>query len=82
MGTAELKSHLHQLIDGINDNSVLQAVHTLLSRASTDKDWWDDLSDESKAKTLEGLQQAKKGEVISHDDAMDRMSKKFPNIRF
>lgn len=82
MSTADLKSNLHQLIDGITDNSVLQAVHTLLSRTSNDKDWWDDLSEESKAKTLESLEQAKNGETISHSDAMQRMSKKFPQLRF
>lgn len=82
MSTADLKSHLHQLIDGITDNSVLQAVHTLLSRVSTDKDWWDNLSEESKAKTLESLEQAKNGETVSHSDAMQKMSKQFPQLRF
>ena len=82
MSTAELKTHLHQLIDGITDNSVLNAVHTLLSRASTDDDWWNDLPEESKAKTLESLEQAKNGETVSHSEAMQRMSKQFPQLRF
>ncbi|MDG1330855.1 MAG: hypothetical protein P8P74_00885 [Crocinitomicaceae bacterium] len=82
MSSAELKAHLHQLIDGITDNSVLKAVHTLLSRASDDKDWWEELSEESKAKTLESLDQAKNGETISHQEAMKKMSKKFPQLRF
>ena len=82
MSTADLKTHLHDLIDGITDNSVLQAVYTLLSKATADTDWWDELSDESKAKTLESLAQAKNGDTVSHGDAMQRMSKKFPQLRF
>lgn len=82
MSTTELKLHLHQLIDGITDNSVLQAVHALLSKASTDEDWWNDLSEESKKKTLESLEQAKNGETLSHSDVMKRMSKQFPHLRF
>lgn len=82
MSTADLKTHLPDLIDGITDNSVLQAVYTLLSKATTDTDWWDELSDESKTKTLESLEQAKNGETVSHKDAMQRMSKKFPQLRF
>ncbi|MFK7783571.1 MAG: hypothetical protein AB8B56_00570 [Crocinitomicaceae bacterium] len=82
MTTTDLKSHLHQLIDGISDSSLLQAVHTLLSKASDDKDWWEELSEESKARTLESLEQAKSGETVSHSDAMKRMSDKFPQLRF
>lgn len=82
MNTAELKSHLHQLIDGITDNSVLQEVNTLLSKATSDQGWWNDLSEESKRKTQESLEQAKKGETLSHREAIQRMSKRFPQLRF
>ncbi|MFT6982970.1 MAG: hypothetical protein ACJAUD_001741 [Crocinitomicaceae bacterium] len=81
MSTAELKTHLHNLIDGITDNSVLQAVHTLLSKTADD-DWWNELSDESKAKTLESLEQSRNGDTIPHDEAMVRMAKQFPLLRF
>ena len=82
MITAELKSHLHHLIDKITDDSVLQALHTLLSKATNDQDWWNDLSEESKRKTLESIEQAKNGETLSHSEAMQRMSKQFPQLRF
>ena len=32
MSTVELKTDLHHLIDEINDNSVLKALHTLLKQ--------------------------------------------------
>lgn len=81
MSTAELRTHLHQLIDGITDSSVLQAVHTLLSKSASN-DWWDELSEESQAKTLESLAQVKRGETIAHKEVMKEMAKKFPQLRF
>jgi hypothetical protein len=47
MSSAELKYSLHQLIDGITDKNVLQAVYTLLCKASEDNDWWNSLSEKS-----------------------------------
>ncbi|MGP8217770.1 MAG: hypothetical protein ACLQQ4_19550 [Bacteroidia bacterium] len=37
MSTAELKTDLYQLIEGINDTTVLKAIHTILKK-SIDKD--------------------------------------------
>ncbi|MBL1279947.1 MAG: hypothetical protein COA33_006735 [Fluviicola sp.] len=71
MGTAELKTHLHQLIDGITDNSVLKEVYTLLSKSVvSDEDWWNDLSKKSIEK---GLNQANKGEFTSHEKVMSEV---------
>lgn len=51
MNTLELKSTLHQLIDQINDNAVLQAYTTLLTCEATHKaDFWDELTPTQQAK--------------------------------
>lgn len=82
MSTKEFKIYLHQLIDGISDRNVLQEVYLLLSKTPSTEDWFDRLSEESKQKTLLSLKQYKKGEVISHENAMKQMSEKFPELKF
>lgn len=82
MSTAELKTHLHQLIEGTSDNSVLRKVFALLSKSSTEGDWWDELSEESKQKTLKSIEQIKNGEVLSHESAMQQLAEKFPQLKF
>ena len=74
MGTSELKSNLHQLIDDINDRSILKAVHTLLSaKHIEEEDWWDELSKEQKTSIEIGLKEAEDGKVIPHDDVMKQV---------
>ena len=51
-------------------------------KRTSNNDWWNDLSEESKRKTLESIEQEKKGETLSHSDVMKRMSKQFPQLRF
>ncbi|MFT5778070.1 MAG: putative transcriptional regulator [Crocinitomicaceae bacterium] len=77
MSTSELKSNLHQLIDGITDNSVLQAVHTLLSKASTsnDKDWYESLSDDHKASIQKGLDDANEGNFVPYEQVQAKADK-------
>ncbi|GAB2581510.1 hypothetical protein [Spirosoma areae] len=57
MNTIELKTNLHRLIDQLNDNVVLQAHLTLLSRevAQQSDDFWDDLSPNQQASINRGL---------------------------
>lgn len=38
-------------------------------------DWWDEISDEEKADIEEGLAQADRGEVFSHEEVMARYEK-------
>ena len=37
MSTIELKADLHHLIDKINDNAVLKAIHLLLKKQTSDE---------------------------------------------
>lgn len=38
-------------------------------------DWWDELSDDEKADIEEGLDEADKGEVFSHEEVMAKYRK-------
>jgi predicted transcriptional regulator len=74
MSTSELKSNLHQLIDNISDQSVLEAVYTLLSGNRTDAtDWWDALSEDQKKSIELGLKDAEDGRTIPHDEVMQEV---------
>ena len=57
MNTIELRSTLHELIDQISDDVVLQAHLTLLSREVTQQseDFWDELSPGQQASIDRGL---------------------------
>ena len=80
MSTAELKLHLHQLIDGITDSSVLQAVHTLLSKASEDDDWWDELPENAKNELQVAIDQLDEGKTFSHDQIKAKHRQRFPHL--
>jgi predicted transcriptional regulator len=75
MSSAELKYSLHQLIDGITDKNVLQAVYTLLYKASEDNDWWNSLSEKSKQSILRGLDDADNGRFISDHEVKAKVNK-------
>ena len=57
MSTIELRSQLHQLIDQIRDDAVLQAHLVLLSREAIihTNDFWDELSPDQQASIDRGL---------------------------
>ena len=57
MSTIELKTNLHRLIDQINDDVILQAHLTLLSReiSQPTNDFWDELSPVQQASIDRGL---------------------------
>ncbi len=80
MSTAELKATLHNLIDEIEDNSILNAVYALLSKItskSLTKDWWNEISTAEKISIDEGLASVEKGEIYSHKEVMEEVKSKF-----
>jgi len=83
MSTVELKLSLHQLIDGVSDNSVLEAVYTLLSKATAnqEEDWYNLLSEEEKASIERGLDDLKNGRIVSHEVAAKRISEKVSRLK-
>jgi uncharacterized lipoprotein YmbA len=74
MTTGEIKTDLHFLIDNINDEGILNAVRTILSKQIKNRtDWADELSDELREELEESILEAKKGLVISHQEAMKQI---------
>lgn len=78
MNAIELKSDLHQLIEKANDLSILQAVKVILSKESARSvDWADTLSDSLKEELEASLEEADRGETISHADAMQEIKNRY-----
>ena len=73
MGTAELKSHLHSLIDHSSNAALLEAIYTLLSKADDKTDSWDDLSEEERKWIEEGVEDYQNGRVVPDDEVMKGM---------
>lgn len=80
MSTIELKNKLHALIDTINDNDKLKAMLTLLNVNEVENDWYEDLSDAQKQSIEKGLDDIKHGRVKNHEEVMDEMKKKYPQL--
>jgi len=77
MNAVELKSDLHQLIDKINDVSILNAVKVLLAKGEAATDWWDEIGQEEKQAIEKGLAEADRGEVIPHEEVMKEVKAKY-----
>jgi hypothetical protein len=75
MNYLELKNTLHEMIHQVDDPEVLYAVHELLNSQST-VDFWDELPKEVKKSIEIGLKQAENGEVIPHEEVMQRIEEK------
>jgi len=76
MDVLELRTHLHSMIDKITDSNILNAVKILLSeKTATQTDWWDTISDEERIEIEQGLSEADKGEVIPHEEVMEKYKK-------
>ncbi|WP_433765228.1 hypothetical protein [Flavobacterium ginsenosidimutans] len=57
----------------VEDERVLEKLELVLK--ANQNDWFDELSELEKAEIQIGLDQAEKGEVVSHEDVMKRFSK-------
>ena len=80
MKTAEGKTNLHQIIDSIEDNSLLNRVYLILSKLILKKDavdFWDELSPEEKASIEEGIAEADRGEFVPHENVLREIQEKY-----
>jgi len=76
MDVLELRTDLHSMIDKITDSNILNAVKILLSeKTAMQTDWWDTLSDEERIEIEQGLAEADRGEVIPHEEVMEKYKK-------
>jgi predicted transcriptional regulator len=77
MKIIELKSDLHQLIDNINDVTILNAVKVLLSKKEEGSDWWNEISEAERKLIEQGLAEADRGEFIPHEQVMKEARAKY-----
>jgi predicted transcriptional regulator len=75
MNYLELKNTLHEMIDQVEDPEVLYALQELLKNQSQ-TDFWDELPEEVKESIEIGLKQAENGEVIPHEEMVQRIEEK------
>lgn len=77
MSVVELRTSLHNLVDRINNDTVLQAYLVLLSREveiENQKDFWSDLDSEAKSAIEQGLGEMQRKETVN---AFDFMKEKY-----
>ncbi|MFN8256553.1 MAG: hypothetical protein U0W24_12730 [Bacteroidales bacterium] len=76
MSTIELKANLHQLIDAIEDNKVLNSIYILLTRqlsVNESVDFWDELPEDVKNDIEEAIKEAERGEIFSHQSVVNEL---------
>lgn len=66
------KLDLIQWLAQLTDKDMLLKIKALRQEKG---DWWDEIDDEEKAEIKEGLAQADRDEVISHEEAMAKYQK-------
>jgi hypothetical protein len=76
MSSIELKEKIHAIIDrhAGNDEWLARVFEILESGESVqDGNWWEELTDEQKARIDESIAAANRGEFISNDDVLDNL---------
>ncbi|MEO5570554.1 MAG: hypothetical protein ABIT08_07745 [Bacteroidia bacterium] len=82
MSETNIKIMMHEMIDMIEDNTVLNAVYNFLSKVTgkkRTKDFWDTLSDSEKKEIEEGLKDAESGRLIAHEEVMKEIKARLKN---
>ena len=72
-----LKEKIHQLVDNCGDDQVLYNTLEVLEQSTSGKDWWEELPEEEKKKTLASLNQLAQGQTITHENLSSRIWAKF-----
>jgi predicted transcriptional regulator len=75
MNTIELKSDLHNLIDRVNDATILNAIKAILSKQVSKVDFWDELPLNVQESVKRGMEQAKNGETKLHSEVTKKYEK-------
>jgi hypothetical protein len=65
------KLNLVQAILDIEDIGLIKRVKKILKK--NDHDWFDDLTEEQQQGVMRGLEQADRGETITHQEAVARL---------
>ena len=72
-----LKEKIHQLVEDCGDDNVLYNTLEVLEQSAGIKDWWEELPEEEKKKTLASLNQSVQGQTITHENLRRRVWAKF-----
>jgi len=75
MNSTELKSDLHNLIDKVNDATILNAIRAILAKQVSDTDFWNDLPVSVQESVKRGIIQAKNGQTKDHSEVMKKHEK-------
>ena len=67
------KLALVKAILDIEDIGLIKKVKKLVSKRAKSDDWFDDLTEEQQQSVMRGLEQADRGEFISHEEAVARL---------
>ena len=73
MDIKEEKLELIQWLAGVKDIGIIKEFINL--KKTKEVDWWDTISAEERAEISEGIAQADKGEVIPHEEVMEKYKK-------
>jgi hypothetical protein len=77
MGTVELKSNLHELIDKIDNPNLLQSLYDILSVCSNSQPgaMWKSLSDDQKDEVLKAYEESNDPENLIPHSEMKKSNK-------
>jgi transcription elongation factor GreA-like protein len=80
MSTSELKLNLHNLIEGIENESLLNAIYVLITQKKVKEktEVWADLPEEVRKDIDEALLESERGEGIPHSEVIKTIKKKYP----
>ncbi|HAL80960.1 MAG TPA: hypothetical protein DCO83_01000 [Mucilaginibacter sp.] len=67
------KLNLIRWLTEVEEPSVISQFIALKNRQQPD--WWDEISDDEKSEIEEGLAQADRGDVLSHEEVMAKYQK-------
>lgn len=70
MNEIELKSDLHNLIDRVDDMTVLNAIREILSAQVNGNDFWEELPLNVQESVKRGMEQARSGKTKAHSEVM------------
>lgn len=59
-------------ITRLNDEKILSKIESI---QQSEPDWWDMISDKEKSEIAQGLNEIEKGELLTHDEVMERYKK-------
>ena len=69
MGTIELKSNLHKIVDRIEDERLLRSIYSFLEKreSSENGQMWKQLTDEQKKEVLQAYEESEDDENLIDD---------------